>query len=271
MSNYTVKTIKGTDAIKDYSEMSEMKAYVGESEYRIFLQQGFFQHYVSTSNLHNHRYSEIHVVKSGIIDFYVNGECFRVPQQQAVIIPAGVYHTRKCQDEENTFVCAFQADIEAEKIQTADLGSVSDLLFEAIENYNAKGECRRLSSLVSLVCSSFCATDPKPPKPIYDREFIIYEFFANNYDKDVTLSDIAFQLRLSEKQAERLIIKTTGMSFRRQIVAKRIENAKILVEMEGVSLAKAAEMVGYQSYSGFWKALQSYEAEENIKYENQTS
>ena len=51
------------------------------------------------------------------------------------------------------------------------------------------------------------------------------------------------------------------MSFRRQIVTKRIEYAYMLVKNEGISLARAAERVGYQSYSGFWKALQSYEAE----------
>ena len=51
------------------------------------------------------------------------------------------------------------------------------------------------------------------------------------------------------------------MSLRRQIVTKRIEYAYLLVKNEGISLARAAERVGYQSYSGFWKALQSYEAE----------
>jgi len=259
MSNYTIKTIKGIDAIKDYSEMREMQAHIGEFEYRIFLQQGFFHHYVSSSNLHNHRYSEIHVVKSGTMDLYVNGERIRVPQQSAVIIPPGVYHTRRCEDEENTFVCAFQTDLEAEELRVVDIGSVSDLLFEAIEIYNEKGVCKKLSSLLSLVCASFCSFEPSPPTPIHDREFIIYEFFANNYDKDVTLADIALQLRLSEKQAERLIVKSTGMSFRRHIITKRIENAKILAEFDGMSLAKAAEIVGYQSYSGFWKALQSYE------------
>lgn len=265
MNNYNVKTIKGIDEIKDYSEMSEMKIHVGNLAYRVFLQQGFFYNHVSTSNLHNHRYSEIHIVKNGSMEIYITGRRLKIPQQSAVIIPAGLYHTRRCDDTENTQVCAFQTDLDANDIRVADLGSISELLFAEIEAYNMRKECRKMSSLLSLVCSHFCESSPQSPTPIYDREFIIYEFFANNYDKNVTLADIALQLRLSEKQAERLIIKSTGMSFRRQIVAKRIENAKLLVDIEGVSLARAAELVGYQSYSGFWKALRSYEAEKRQK------
>ncbi len=261
MSNYTKKTIKGVDAISDYSEMSEMSVYVGSTKYRTFLQRGFFEYTASSSNLHNHKYNEIHVVKCGNVDMIINGERINVPEGSAIIIPVGQYHTRKSDAPEECIICAFQVDMDVKRPRVENLEGITEMFFDEIDLYNKTGESRKLSSLLALVCSAFCDESSRLPIPIYDREFIIYEFFANNYDKDVTLADIAVQLRVSEKQAERLIIKSTGMSFRRQIVAKRIENAKMLVKTEGISLAKAAEMVGYQSYSGFWKALQSYEAE----------
>ena len=264
MSNYTIKTQKGIDAIKDYSEMSEMKAYVGENELRIFLQQGFFQHEAASGNLHNHKYCEIHIVFCGSIDFFISGKRITVNGGQGIIIPTGEYHSRMVSDPSQTKVCAYQAAMNVTSADIADLDGCAELLKKEIEQYLETGKCVKLASLLGLICSYFYKESVVLPRPIDDREFIIYEFFANNYDKDVSLADIALQLRLSEKQAERLIIRSTGMSFRRQIVAKRIENAKMLVKTEGISLAKAAERVGYQSYSGFWKALQSYEEEKDL-------
>lgn len=259
MSNYKVKTIKGIDAISDYSEMSELKIHISGREHRTFLQKGFFEHDVGSTILHNHRYCEIHMVEKGSVEIFLEGKHVTLCENEGVIIPVGMYHARKCEKNCETSICAFQVDLDVNTVQKINFGYVTQLLFDEINKYNSIGECRQLQSILTLVCSYFDTGKASVPVPMIDREFIIYEFFANNYDKDVSLSDIAVQLRLSEKQAERLIIKSTGMSFRRQIVTKRIENAKMLVKTEGITLAKAAERVGYQSYSGFWKALQSYE------------
>lgn len=263
MSNYTVKTQKGVDIIRDYSDMSELKVYVGECEIRVFLQKGFFEHDATPTNLHNHRYCEIQVAFDGEMNFNVGGKNIKVSKGQGIIIPVDEYHSRFSDCPEGTKMCAFQVGMDVSECEVVYLDGVSELLYREIEYCSKHGGSARLSSVLGLICSYFYKGKVITPTPLYDREFIIYEFFANNYDKDVSLSDIAIQLRLSEKQAERLIIKCTGNSFRRQIVAKRIENAKMLVKNEGISLAKAAERVGYKSYSGFWKALQSYETEES--------
>ena len=60
---------------------------------------------------------------------------------------------------------------------------------------------------------------------------------------------------LSLKQTERLIVEYTGNTFRKEMAQKRIEAAKHLISTENITLAEAAEQVGYHSYSGFWKAF----------------
>ncbi len=260
MKDYNVKTQKGSDVIRNFSDMSEMTAHVGDSALRIFLQKGFLEHDATITNLHNHRYCEIHVVFNGCLELRVEGKRISVESGQAVAIPAGVYHSR-LESSIETRVSAFQVEMKTDAVEVLSIGAACETLRCEIAEYQAVGKSSRLALAVGLICSYFYNGTCSNPTPLYDREFIIYEFFANNYDKDVSLADIAVQLRLSEKQAERLIIKSTGMSFRRLIVAKRIENARMLVKTEGLSLAKAAERVGYQSYSGFWKALQSYEAD----------
>ena len=249
------------NSIKDFSDMRELCTYVGEKQMRVFLQQGFFRYTPSAGTLHEHKYCEIHVVFDGYMSFLVEGEKITVNAGQGIIIPKGEYHQRIADCPQETKICAFQIDMYAKIVSVENLENVCNLLQNEIDLYNRTGKTVRLSNVIGLVCSYFYKGVVASPKCVDDRDFIIYEFFANNYDKNVSLSDIAAQLGLSEKQAERLIIKSTGMSFRRQIVTKRIEYAYLLVKNEGISLARAAERVGYQSYSGFWKALQSYEAE----------
>lgn len=259
MKDYKVKTQKGIDVIHNFGEMSETTAHVGDTALRVFLQKGFLEHDATTTNLHNHRYCEIHVVFNGCLELRIEGKRISLESGYAIAIPAGVYHSR-LESSIETRVSAFQVEMETDTVKVLSIGTACETLRCEIAEYQAVGNSPRLALAVGLICSYFYKGVCSNPTPLNDREFIIYEFFANNYDKDVCLTDIAIQLRLSEKQAERLIIKSTGMSFRRLIVAKRIENAKMLVKTEGLSLAKAAERVGYQSYSGFWKALQSFEA-----------
>ena len=261
MNRYNANEYNGNNSIKDFSEMRELCAHVGEKQLRIFLQQGFFRHAPSAGTLHDHKYCEIHVVFEGSMSFLIEDEKITVNAGQGIIIPKGEYHRRIPDFPEETKICAFQIDMYAKSVSVENLDGICALLQNEIELYNRTGKSVSLSNILGLVCSYFYKGVVSPLKFVDDRDFIIYEFFANNYDKNVSLSDIAAQLGLSEKQAERLIIKSTGMSFRRQIVTKRIEYAYMLVKNEGISLARAAERVGYQSYSGFWKALQSYEAE----------
>lgn len=259
MNKNSIKIHNINNSIKDFSDMRELCTYVGEKQMRVFLQQGFFNFAPSAGTLHEHKYCEIHIVFDGYMSFLVEGEKITVNAGQGIIIPKGCYHQRIADCPQETQICAFQIDMYAKSVVVESLDGVCNLLENEIGIYNSTGKSSSLSNIIGLVCSYFYKGVVASPKEVDDRDFIIYEFFVNNYDKNVSLSDIAAQLGLSEKQAERLIIKSTGMSFRKQIVAKRIEYAYMLVQNEGISLARAAERVGYQSYSGFWKALQAYE------------
>ena len=81
------------------------------------------------------------------------------------------------------------------------------------------------------------------------------------------LSDLADQLHISERHAERLVLQYTGRSFREELVAVRMRIAHQLMQAENASLEQIAKYVGYRSYSGFWKAMKRYESEHAQKQE----
>jgi len=87
---------------------------------------------------------------------------------------------------------------------------------------------------------------------------MICEMLSVFYNKDITLDDVAQKLKLSPKQTARLIVESTGNSFRQEIPRLRIEAAQHLMESEDLTLEEVAELVGYSSYSSFWKAYHRY-------------
>ena len=74
--------------------------------------------------------------------------------------------------------------------------------------------------------------------------------------RSITLSDLAQVLGLSTKQAGRLLMHYTGRTFRGELTRCRMEAARrMMAETNAPPLTVIAERVGYQSYSGFWKAF----------------
>ena len=105
-------------------------------------------------------------------------------------------------------------------------------------------------------------TKNKPLLSVKNRQFIINEFFAKNYNADVTLYDLAQELCLGIKQTEREVKKYTGNSFRDELRRKRIEMANILMKTTDFPLTKISELVGYTTYSGFFKATSQFAGRE---------
>ena len=105
------------------------------------------------------------------------------------------------------------------------------------------------------ICSVFFTSGTKKSLiPITNRELIIDEFFSKKYNSYVTLDDLAKELMLSPKQAEREVKRITGNTFVSELSKRRIDAAILLSETTSLPLVKISEIVGYSSYCGFYKA-----------------
>lgn len=236
----------------------EFTIHVNEAEVKIFTQLGFFNHDAITTSLHKHHYAEIHLIESGVLKYLVGDQHITVCAGELLAIPEKTFHKCYPSNTETSFI-AFQLNqpFSTPVVQKSIPGIFSRLREEILEAENT-GMCGNIPAYLSLICTDLLYNKKRKLTPILDRNFIIHEFFSHNYEKNVSLADLAAELNLSLKQTERLIAEYTGSTFKKEVSRKRIEAAKHLISTENITLAEAAEQVGYHSYSGFWKAFHTY-------------
>lgn len=219
-----------------------------------FLQSGFY-HNLSTSNLHNHYYTEIHLILDGSAVFEIEGTRHTIKSGEMLVIPPQARHTCIEQDASVRHT-AFQIDRKLNKTKIHSIGEhIQNGFFDELEHCQETNDYTKLSIFMELICSYLFEFLNPAPKEVTDYGFLIHEFLSLYYNCEVQLSDLAKMLHVSNRQAERLVIRHTGKSFRQAISHTRITIAKQLIESSELPLSQIAEYVGYRSYAGFWKAI----------------
>lgn len=234
---------------------------VADSTKRVFLQNGFYQHNMCLSPLHSHNYSEIHLVVRGKVKFFIENKEHIMNAGSILIIPPTAFHWVMAEDDDATRI-AFQLEHTAsgfchKKISQQILCELENEISLAQKTNNYSG----VSPYLSLVCCKLLDTETETPAPISDYAFLIYEFFSQRYNQDVQLSDLANELKLSERQTQRLVKKYTGDTFGSVLTKKRMALAHTLFEISDFSKSDICERVGYRSYGGFSKAYKKHTKE----------
>ena len=229
-----------------------------DKDYKAFLQAGFYVSPKTDTSLHKHNYAEVHVLGEGRAEFLIDNQTVTVNGPAVLTIPAPLMHCCTYQDE-HLLHTAFQTDCQADAVRVYPLegGMVKSFISE-IQQCQFSGNYSAIAFYIPLFCNCYHKVHHGVTE-IKDYNFLISEFFILNYDKDVYLADLAEQLHISERHAERLVLQYTGHSFREELVAVRMRIAKQLMQAENASLEQIAKYVGYHSYSGFWKAQKRYE------------
>ncbi len=221
---------------------------------KVFLQNGFFNPLSAPAHMHKHNFTEIHVFLNGTADIIVDGIPNRIQDGYIIAIPAGCLHElSNCSSE--LLHSAFQIEESIGELKTISLPpNTIALFFDEIEKSKKTQSFTKVSAFISLFCCDLYPEHQIKANAVKDYSFIINEFFFNDYSSDITLSTLADLLHLSEKQTERLVIKTMGCTFKKALTNIRTSTADHLIKTTDMSLTEVAEYVGYRSYSGFWKA-----------------
>lgn len=236
---------------------AQLTVNIGNLRLSAFLQGGFFHTSPGNTWVHKHRYTEIHVVSGGDCCYLVGNRHITVLSGQALAIPANTFHacTSATPQAKNT---AFQITFPLQASLRIPLPCNSAAhLIQQIEETASPG---KIATTIGLICAELF-DPPMDLKPLRDPAFVIHESLENQYAADLTLEDLSSSLGLSKKQTERLIFRHTGSTLRKEIVRRRMEVARHLLETGTFSLAQVAERVGYKSYSGFWKAFKNRQEE----------
>ena len=233
---------------------NELTVKTSAGEFSAFLQDGFYENTL-VNNIHNHNFTEVHLIMGDEIVFDIEGVARVINGAAMLVIPKRCFHvcTSHTTDVKRT---AFQISLEVDKVQIIPISEqiLLDFLHEiAICRNNS--DYTRVAAYIALFCSSFLKGDAVTLNEMRDYGFLIHEFLSLNYSRDVQLSDLADHLHLCERQAERLVVKTVGKPFRRALAEMRINIAKMLMRNTNMSRTQIASYVGYNSYAGFWKAM----------------
>lgn len=95
----------------------------------------------------------------------------------------------------------------------------------------------------------------KPVQPESAMIMKIENYLFRVFKDNITLSDMAQYLCLSEKQTDRTLRRLLGMSFEKLLMKWRMEHAYELILHSDLTYAQIAAQSGYNSYNGFYSAF----------------
>lgn len=233
----------------------ELTIKAGEHDRKAFLQDGFYTDVAPSAHLHKHTYTEIHLITGGSATFDLGGSTLRADGDTMLVIPAERFHS--CTQIEPTALhSAFQIDLPITEIKDIRISAgIIPSFLEEIKKSSVTNDYAAICAYISLFCSFFYTSEKISAKKVSDQSFIIYEFFSNQYNSNVSLGDLARLLCLSERQTERQVLRHTGMTFNEKLTETRMAMARQLRDTSDMTLKEISEYLGYRSYSGFWKAM----------------
>ena len=231
--------------------------------------------------LHTHSWYELFYVTEGAIHiFFEDGTRISAKKGEMIFVAPGVEHFSQIDTNEGASRYSFAFFYQQKKATalsrslnaffsfprylelTADEACLTQISFLT----RALAESDEAMAGVSLLSLLLCAEklvdrEPRSKKHllddakvnrIYKIEYLCANFFADN----LTLSDLADELHLSERQVERIIKEHYGFGFHALITSFRMKRAAAFL-LQGKSVNFVAEAVGYSSASAFHRAFRA--------------
>lgn len=251
------------------------------------LDMGFVTEFSTTPNVHAHSCYELLITLEGELSLLLSdGTSLCVEKDQLCIIPPMLYHSTRL-DSVKKLAIRFSC----ERLTTPiDTPSIYDawyplLLFpDPIVLSDCDLLCRLLRELRHELTTPHMASNlymhslltqfyillfrrlsraqEVPSKQAKQaaseqelRRLRIEEFFFDHFHESIVEDNLAQYMNLSRRQISRILQKTYGMSFRQLLIDTRLHRAEQLLRTTDSSIETIAELVGYNSLSGFYTAF----------------
>lgn len=232
----------------------EFSTQLGATNKKVFIRtdrKGFSN---AVSPIHSHRLCEIHIVAFGEVSFKAAGNVYQLNSGSVLAIPCAMPHECTFAQPDNVYTSFFiSANIKNPVLHN----TIPSVAMETIEEYKRcveTGNYSKLAAIITFLCQPIFEDEKIFAEKTSDYSLILEDYFALNY-AHATLGELAKELCLSEKQTERIVLKSTGLTFKQKLSLSRTQVANILLREGKMSKKEIAEYVGYNSYSGFYKAI----------------
>jgi AraC-like DNA-binding protein len=225
---------------------------------RIFSGTQPLSFYHHASPLHKHENAEIHLVEKGYLRCTIEGKEYLLNPGDALLIPGGFFH-KTFEGPPDRRHLAFQADLVCHSVKEEHFPAefVSDLFERMMRGEPCISTLYYISVSLANIQTHFVEKEK-------DYKHEIGVFFDKRHAENVEVKDLASALHLSEMQTQRVLKKYTGMTFGENLRSYRLKVADYLANTTNMPLEEIARKVGYNSYSGFWKAKQKSAKEKRI-------
>jgi len=284
---------------------ADIKVKIGSILFDIILDLSFVGKRIAwAKSSHTHAFYELHFITGGSGDFYHTGGRVHFKEGDIVIVSPGIYHfqienepvSKLCMSfsfKESKSKTGYHTDDNLERIINIfnsiscicipDKYNCVELMKKINDEFVNKniGYYSFIQSLFSIIIINIVRSISndshyvyQPGEPVrdmnnvYKRSEMIDAFFEENYQNNVTISDLARCLFLSPSQTNRIIKKLYNTSFKQKLQETRIEQAKRLIEHNDMPIEAISEKVGYLSESNFYKAFKKYTGTTPYAYRN---
>ncbi len=232
--------------------------------------------------VHTHSWYELFYVVEGILHIHMGSKEFLAEAGNIFLIRPGEEHYTVIDEAEGAVRYCFQFSVKIKKETPTSLAlcrfldggvpfphpvdsachTLIRVLADSVAFEDAASAGVHLLSLL-LACGSATlgqrrrtpdVLDDTESNRIYRIENICQTFFN---EKSISLSLIAEELHLSERQVERLFKRQYGCNFHAYITHLRMQEALAMLKV-GATVDEITESVGYGSVSAFYRAFRFY-------------
>ena len=207
---------------------------------------------------HNHRQGEVHVMLSGSVDYTIGEENRTFQSGDFVYIPPKMYHSAKAQQIDTSFITFTLRGGPKLIVYSSLPKGILDGIYHACKESGTHGSLEPLMPYFYILLGIIFRQHSPIVRENRDYEGMIMRHLDAHYNQNITLSSLAAYVGISPKQVQRIVQKETGHTFLAELTARRMRAAKYLEENTTMTSAEIAHYVGYNSYSGYWKARNNF-------------
>ncbi len=237
---------------------------------------------------HSHPYYELHISLHEEYKICFDGgqSLFMHPPMVCLIPPKTIHHTERCSEASQSLALRFtyrhmNKDTPLRPIYDDFHRAVSSCAAPAAKSslpiFQLVGALRRETltgrtgsdileglllaelyiNLLRILMPIPCTQSQKMPAAdnLNTRYIKIEAFYEDHLHEQITQKDLADSLFLSTRQIARILKTIYGLSFHEKLTEMRLNRAAALITETELSLETISEMVGYDSYTGFYLAF----------------
>jgi AraC-like DNA-binding protein len=247
--------------------------------FTVTIDYNFFSTTPTPTKIHCHAAYELHFVQTGHMIYRIDSEDIDIAPGQCCIVCPNVYHSKAIATNNQGYRLKMTLDEGTAAVLSRALPwrngycllSVSPSIFQLLQNIAVEftsmnwGKDERLHAHLTLMIMELfgnairsAIADTPASAPVEDDYATkIDEFFAVRYREDVTLSDLAAALFISERQVSRILQNNYGMSFKSKLMEMRINAAKEQLLTSTDSVTQIAQSLGYSNTRYFTRMFRT--------------